>query len=390
MPPAIYEKVLAQVQAKLRTVYARAETPIEAPGKTDHGDVDVIVVAEEGSAEPSHGSVAELLGAVDWFQVPKSSTTHYAVPWPEDGDDDDIQERRRFVQVDVNQGVTVEDFQHTLFMHAHGDIGVILGAMLRRFGFVSTPSGFFIRIEELESWNKNYARVKLSSDPDSILEYLGLDVDRYKRKFDSWDELFSYASKCRFHDPKYGEKYDDQEVNEKFEVKAHDRSKAHKRPMFRYWLEEYLPQHRKDTAGSASQLSRDEVIQDAKDFFGEQKANEFDERKRTGMQTMAIEKFWPSLRKSLPCEGSDLTYALKGLKYEIANDVPEPSKEIDERTDVQKAYAAGRFDEVRKWVDENWKEVKDRQQQRDRVKSTTKLLTHLENSKTVEAAGVSV
>ena len=43
MPPDVYAHVLSEVHRKLRTLYEHVETPVEAPGKVDYGDLDVLV-----------------------------------------------------------------------------------------------------------------------------------------------------------------------------------------------------------------------------------------------------------------------------------------------------------------------------------------------------------
>lgn len=45
MPPEVYIRVRDNVNLVLKEFFVKSDSPIEAPSKTDHGDIDVIVSA---------------------------------------------------------------------------------------------------------------------------------------------------------------------------------------------------------------------------------------------------------------------------------------------------------------------------------------------------------
>lgn len=57
MPPNVYHHVKADCLAKLGELYAITASPVEAPGKKDFGDVDILVTEERSSSSPSSTAV---------------------------------------------------------------------------------------------------------------------------------------------------------------------------------------------------------------------------------------------------------------------------------------------------------------------------------------------
>ena len=89
MPPPVYYHVMNRMQTLLRSHFNIVGSPIEAPAKTSHGDIDVLV------AEPvnkSHGVtrdfIAHILGARRTKTARGSSSFIFAVPWPKEFDNE--------------------------------------------------------------------------------------------------------------------------------------------------------------------------------------------------------------------------------------------------------------------------------------------------------------
>ncbi|KAJ9606090.1 hypothetical protein H2200_009051 [Cladophialophora chaetospira] len=455
MPPQVYSTILARAEAILRAHFNLVGHALEAPAKTSHGDVDVLV------AEPLNGQMApgrptgdlltKLLGARTWKRMSGNSTYNLALPWPEEfkddvteyecedgagGDRDTIYESEapapeayhgkdvtrkqtvfevttdvstlaklsevkitssckptrpseRYIQVDVNIMPTAAYFNWHIFYQAHGDFWSIIGGIVRRFGLTVSSKGLSVRIAEVEKHNKEQSRVLATNDPDTVLEYMGLDIKRYWLAFKSWDEMLEYVTTCRFHNPaqwkfknqKIGEAADDEvpdthQLPSDTMLKHNDRQRAAKRPLYGYWIETYLPAHVDDEPGRSAFLTREEVADDAKQFFGSEYAQKFEERKRKMVRQIGVDKLWAEIRRGLPVEGTEVGYVMKGMKREIVGHHKGelPSDMIEDLELTKKAFAESTFDDVLEWARANWKEVGERQKKLDQAQSSAHLL----------------
>lgn len=478
MPAGVYTSVLARMEGLLRAHFKYVGHALEAPAKTSYGDIDILVAeplsVEAYRSEPRSGEfLATVLGAEKWKRTGGAGLFSLAVKWPQDlevfgdadnkavvlspntrgeanvaqdenevvvsanprgeahvaQDDTDAElslanlslDTTKYIQVDITICPTESRFTWHLFSHAHGDMWNILGGIIRRHGLTCTPRGLFLRIAEVETHNKEQARVKMTDDPTNVLEYLGLEVERYWKPFGSWDEMMAYVATCRFHDPgRWKEKNtasgdetggsvmdaagnakgtagkvmsttenekctaemmmdatktETQTAEKKtgeekrLPLKANDRQRAVKRPVFGYWINEYLPKHHADPPGKDAYLSREQVVDDAKRYFGPDFARRFEDRLTLCVRQIKVDQVWADIRKSLPVEGVEIGYVMKGMKREIAGDPDQDGLE-----GVRSAYVEGRFEDVLQWATENWKDVGERQKSADQEKSHAHLL----------------
>jgi len=97
MPPDVYRKVRDDCHAALRKVFTYVATPIEGPGKKDHGDIDVLVAGERRLSFPAEAQDTEPRSLPDLFaaikgvlRVNHSNTVgnagNFAIPWPAESD----------------------------------------------------------------------------------------------------------------------------------------------------------------------------------------------------------------------------------------------------------------------------------------------------------------
>lgn len=383
MPSRIYTQTRDNLLAILRTFFVQAECPIEAPEKSDYGDIDILVSTPlKDAAAGSADEIARAIGAVTHKRTSGNPTTHFAVPWPTTLPDDDDNNNKtgaeaeaeagaKYIQLDLHLCPTPTAFAWELFHHSHGDLWNIIGSSIRRLGLTPSNSGFYVRIEELESRNKNAARVLLTKSPGETLRFLGLDEKRYWSRFGSVKEMFRYAASCRFFDPRrYGAKRWD-----KGELKANDRKRARKRDVVSRWLEEYLPNCAGDEPADAvgAAMSRGEVVEEAKSWFGV--AEEYEERRRRGLKDMRRERMWTEVRKELDIEPESVGAVMRGAKREVVREDEESGTEM---TEVQRAYAEEDFDTVVRWVRDNWRDIEERQLAYDKQNSTKHLLAKLD------------
>lgn len=376
MPPRVYEDMLARVEAQMRGHFRLVGHPLEAPEKTSYGDIDVVVAEPLGEGVEVTGEfLAQVTGAHTWKSTRGSGIFNLAVEWPGAGAGDASSDTtKNYIQVDINNCLTPAAFAWLLFREAHGDLWNMLGGVLHRHGLTCTPTGLYLRIAEVEAHNRERARVLMTDDTDVVLDYLGLDRERYAKPFATLEDLMAYVASCRFHDPGWGKRKNLQAsgagVEDKAcrELKPKDKHRSANRPAFGYWLNTYLPAHQDDEPGKDAHLARQEVVQDAQSYFGPEFAASFEQRKTTWVRQIGLEQLWPRVKKSLPTEGAETTFAVKGLKREIAGDRDHvPVDDVDES--VRAAYVEGRFEDVFQWAMEHWEQAGERQKLIDQEKT---------------------
>ncbi len=54
-------------------------------------------------------------------------------------------------------------------------------------------SGLHVRIEEIETTNKKDCLLRLTRNPQEMMDFIGLDCSRYEKGFSTLDELFEWA-----------------------------------------------------------------------------------------------------------------------------------------------------------------------------------------------------
>jgi hypothetical protein len=414
MPTHVYLHVRDRSLRILRTLYAHAECPIEAPAKADYGDVDILVASPHNQANTNTTSLAAALGAIRYKS--NSPTTNFALPWPTieelNGDlqrastnsdlggrhDDSGSESAgtpQYIQLDLHVCPTPESFQWELFHQAHGDLWNILGGMIRPYGLVVNHIGLHLRLAGVDDIARDRRTIQLTTSPSAVLRFLDLDECSYWTPFDSVDAMFVYAASCRFYDPKA--------YRGKEDLKSNDRLRMKKRPMFTKWYEGYLQERKGDAPGSSAGADREEVIDEAKRVFGVGK--EYDEKRAKGLRAMGLERLWSDIRKGLPIEGLRIGIVMRGVKREVVGkglaqevEVEEvsgkkeevisskmPRNDDEELSDVQRAYVDGIFDEVTEWTKADWEGIEQRQISYEREQSTKHLLAKIERDKAKKA-----
>lgn len=400
MPTSVYHHVLQQVENKLSNHFIYVDHPEEAPGKTSHGDLDVLICHSKSQHPVSGDFLARILGASAWKRTPGNSEIHLALPWPEQDLDSDqasvrdlentmqglrvsnnthtdeaspMVQKQKYIQADIRVCSTHQTFQWYLFHHAHGDFWAVMGSTIRRFGLTISDKGLMVRIAEVESHNRQAARVKLTDDPTTILHFLGLDLDRFWGSFANYEDIMDYAATCRFHDPaRWKDKAEPDRKGDMMD--GRESRRVAKRPMFAYWIETYLPAHVDDKPGRSSHMSRDDVILDASTIpdIGQDFLARFTAQKEEWTKKLGQEKLWVDIRNLLPEANCHVGYVMKGMKREITQE-EEPSVVAQDLARVRAAYQENKFDFVLDWARQNWEAVGQRQEALDRERSRQKL-----------------
>ena len=453
MPPSIYHAVKSRITAILHQHFRHADSPIDGPGKTDFGDIDILVFDPiDPRLATDYAGLASIVGAKQWKRIPGNDTVNFAVPYPPSSPRDKAEEEK-FIQLDICIVNNLSKFHWLLFLHAHGDLFMVLGQSLRRFGFSLTPSGFHLHIPEIEGQNKGLSRVKITDEPKLVLGYLGLDEEVfYKGAFGEWDDMLGYAASSRFLDLGRGSRkreYERVEAEEKAKMgaeagaeaegdgtsgpdtptptetpaqpqdptttdakpapstttqtlspisgdpippeenggpalKANDRQRERKRPLFAYYLNEYIPKHGTlDTPpGSAAKLTKQVVIEDAKAYFGSDFAERYEEAREKAMRTVGLSQLWVRVREMVKQEGGEgdtLGYGMKGIKKAVEGELEGHVGEgaagltFGDVVEVRKMYEEMKFDDVVKWAKGHWRQVGEVQRGIDNVNGAKKL-----------------
>jgi hypothetical protein len=142
-----------------------------------------------------------------------------------------------------------------LFKHAHGDIWNLLGSTIRPFGLTVDEEALWLRIPEIEKFDRKKAKVCLSRDPVEILHFLGMKVEGFwAEPFETVDALFDYATTCRLFYVRDTPE-DDAEADAieagviggeegRKKLRSNDRRRMKGRPVYRRWINEFIPQLR--------------------------------------------------------------------------------------------------------------------------------------------------
>lgn len=171
-----------------------------------------------------------------------------AIPYPNEAD--------KYIQIDIHISPSKKAFDWEMFHAAHGDLWNIIGSTIRQFGITVNNTGMYLRIPEIEALDKKKAMVFLTDDSNAILEFLGLDAERWWKPFQNQEELFEYAVSCRMFWVKKTKSDDETEGNVivggdvegqeggesgKKKLKHNDRARIRKRDIFRTWMDEFIP-----------------------------------------------------------------------------------------------------------------------------------------------------
>ena len=221
MPPEIYSIVYKQVHRAIRERFLVVASPIETPAKVDYGDLDVFVCWDKTGRFDGCDDTPEirkllvgeelekiksLVGATHILIERKhNATIQLAVPWPNTNvsishHDNDL--GPPMAQIDLHICLTLPKLEWELFQCVHGDLFWFFHTMIRPFGLTLGVDGLQLRISEIEHQTKDH-EILLSREPARILKFLGmLPVGKeWEEPFQTCNELFEYASKCRFfHD----------------------------------------------------------------------------------------------------------------------------------------------------------------------------------------------
>ncbi|TID23113.1 hypothetical protein E2P81_ATG02229 [Venturia nashicola] len=339
--------------------YAKVTCPPEAPSKDDHGDVDILVA--DPISQFTTDDLSKALQAVEHTKTGK--TTSFAVPLTVGTEDYagnvDTRFEGQYVQIDVHVCGS-EDVEWEMFHNSYGDLMQILGVMNRSIGLTANDRGLHLRLKDIEVYNKKKSLIYLSKNPREVMEFLGLDHERYfELGFASNEGIYDWCAQGRLYTLPCLTR-----AAEGGNETANDRQRYKKRPMFTNCMNEYFPAH-PDLFANRPVFTREHVIQEALKHFPHAQTS-YDAALSEHKQAMWEKDILARIKSTIPAEGEKLGETMRGLKRFVRYDndgqpcrTEDHKEEITERPDwIQNVNSESKLDAFLIFVKENWEAVR--------------------------------
>jgi hypothetical protein len=354
MSIGLYQRLSADCQVKLETLFERVAVPRDAPAKADFGDIDFLVGGMRTHTLPTDdlwAKVKVLLGAE--LHIHNGRSHSFAVPLQD--------EAETYVQVDVELSPgdgtphAAELFAWNMFTKGDSDLLQILGISHRSLGIICNDRGMNILVEEIAPYHKQKALLFLTRDPNKAMEFYGLETCKYLAGFEDQNDLFDWATSGRFFSSS---------VFEGRVEKNNDRQRQTKRPMYARFVEEYMPANADKS--SSHTWTRQQVLQEGLDMFHKQ--DEYNIMMEEHRFKEAEERLWQEVRSAVSVEGSSLNVALKGLRRWVVFQNGEPrinaEPDLGDKPAWSRLMAPGSKDSLLSWVKDHWEEAKEAEKAR--------------------------
>ena len=159
MSPAFYSSLKARIVPRLEVLYHLVTVPPEAPGKLDHGDLDIVVCQPKNIKEDiplsecvTFTEIEQALGSVHSIPLPGDRTSNFAVPIQQDEVQHFAIDRgavgegkldlgQLYIQIDLHFCEDIESWESRILFQSYGELGMILGTMARTVGLTWTSAG---------------------------------------------------------------------------------------------------------------------------------------------------------------------------------------------------------------------------------------------------------
>lgn len=339
-----------------------------APQKDDHGDVDLIVSSPRPDSFPSTEALKAALAAerVKIHQHSEQGRS-FAIPYSVLGAVDGTDELSCFAQIDVT-AVEPDCVDWYMLQQSYGDLWQIVGKFLRPHGLTATNTGLHLRIcglEEDQKTGHKEGRVFLSRNPQLVGQFLGLDMAKWHKGFDTLEELFEWCCQGRLFS---------KAAFEEGKEMAKDRQRLKKRPAYKRFTEEWLPANLSTMFPSSRKVwGREEVKDAALEFFSRrtQYENLMDGFNRRETE----EALWDSFNPLIPRAEQRTRYVKRALRrwVEFVDGIPrvrDTPEDLEEQQPVWTGASRVGRDALHDFVRENWDMLKEREKARDEQKKT--------------------
>ncbi|OCH91859.1 hypothetical protein OBBRIDRAFT_825069 [Obba rivulosa] len=205
MSPRVYYTLKAALKTRLLKCYDVVETPAEAPEKPDHGDIDFLVAYPRPGL--TDNTLQEQMKSRYSIMQPGFRTSNFAIPLhaflPEllhadaKGAPSNAPETEEYCQADVHVCPDKDTLDRLLFVQSYGDMMQILGIMARGIGLSFGQNGLKLADPLPTSPPMTFY---LSISLSHILDFYGLNIDRWRQGFNTQRELFNWVISSRLFD----------------------------------------------------------------------------------------------------------------------------------------------------------------------------------------------
>lgn len=311
----------------------------------------------EGGIGGSVGGMEEIvgkeIGAVAVYR--NNAMTSYAIPHP--------QQDNLYIQLDT-QLCDPAYLAWIFFLTSYGDLVPILGSIHHRLGLIINDKGLWVQLDLPKGANecgipKQEIVVFMTLDPERMMDFMGLDVERYRKGFENEEQVFDWIRAGRFFRPIAKRTTvtttTPDAVDDEARVKGDGatETKRHMLARFASYSSAFPPNT--DSKTPPSQAAVEAVT-----FFDKRK--EYDTQLQHCLAQVQDFNFWQQVRSALSGSSSRKARIIKSLKKWLHVEGSElgVSEEPTERSAVSvgtEEELAGRL----KWIVEHWEEVYDKE-----------------------------
>ncbi|KAM0794002.1 hypothetical protein BDR22DRAFT_978094 [Usnea florida] len=343
LQPKQYIELRDYYQRILLKFYSRVVVPPEAPEKVDHGDIDVLV--DESLFNFAVEDLKQALGAEAHMKT--GCTNCFAIQLSEDDD--------KYFQLDI-QTCKKGSLEWASVIYGYGDIWHIIGSTVTRFDLTIDDSGLHARVKKMEGTSRKDRRLFLTSDPQEMMDFLGLDGLKYEQGFSNLDELFDWAVAMPFFQKK---------IFQKESTSADQQRIREKRPMYAKFVEEWLPQ----AMSSNGRVNEDKTtvtsIDVGKNLLNKallrfQKREDYERLVQDQRKVALKDEMWKKIARLLPLRGKELGQAMVALKATLWWNDGNPTLRVESDTSVERIPALDTdvLDELLlPWIEKHWREA---------------------------------
>jgi len=212
MPPPFYNSLKSRIIPPLQDLYHLVVVPPEAPGKLDHGDLDILVCEPKNFKEGIPRSecvtleeIEQALGSVYSIPLQGDRTSNFAVPIKQEEvqqfalDKDKLNLKQLYIQIDLHFCEDEDSLRSRTLFQSYGELGMILGVLARIAGFTWTASG--LKLFHYKTYILDPPSTHLTCSQPPIFEFFGLDFGVHERGFTTAQEVFEWVAGSRFFSP---------------------------------------------------------------------------------------------------------------------------------------------------------------------------------------------
>jgi hypothetical protein len=151
LPTAQYKAQQRLLLPRVQAFFRKTAVPVEAPEKTDHGDLDILVLdtlKPDERGDYDFDGLRQALGAEFIIRATGNRTSNFAVPLPRDYGVDINAEAvavHKYFQVDLHVCEFESEFERIKFFHSYGDMGMLLGLVGKGAGLPTGAKGLHVR-----------------------------------------------------------------------------------------------------------------------------------------------------------------------------------------------------------------------------------------------------